>query len=232
MAAPSDITLQNLNGKYTMNKTLSSDTDAILSLQGIGWVTRRVIGLATITLHIKEYVEPNNDDPANAPATKIDIGQFLTGGIEASPEYRITDWRAREHDDRIFGKIVGQSRLIRGSKGADGKVRPDFGLETTPREDKIAKFLRGEITIDGEEDPNGFLVDDVKDKDGLVYGDGEGLWLHNWVRSLNSGWTAEQIWGFETISGQRYYTRRVVVADKNGKYLLGRLVYDYLGPLE
>lgn len=41
-----------------------------------------------------------------------------------------------------------------------------------------------------------------------------------------------QIWGFENINGKRYYTRRVVVAAKDGSYQLGRLVYNYQGPNE
>lgn len=38
--------------------------------------------------------------------------------------------------------------------------------------------------------------------------------------------SALQIWGFETIDGQRYHTRRVVAA-KEGEYVFGRLVYDW-----
>jgi hypothetical protein len=34
-----------------------------------------------------------------------------------------------------------------------------------------------------------------------------------------------QIWGFEMINGQRFHTRRIVVANNKGHYVLGRLVY-------
>lgn len=137
-------------------------------------------------------MQPNNDDPAHAPVIKIDIDQTATGGIK-SQEYRTTDWRARDHTDRVFGPLLSQSRLIRGSKGEDGKVRPALELQTTPQDEKIVKFLKSEIKSDGSEEAEGFLVDDAQDKDGMVYGEGEGLWLHSWVRNQENGWTAEQV---------------------------------------
>ncbi|KAH8697757.1 hypothetical protein BGW36DRAFT_341913 [Talaromyces proteolyticus] len=229
MAAPPETTIQNLNGQFILNKTLSNDTDPILALQGISWVTRTAIAYATVTLDISEFVEPNADDPAHAPVTKVDILQTATGGIQ-SQEKRTADWRPRDHEDRIFGAVSGQTRLIRGSKAADGKVRPDIEVQTEPKEEKIAKFLRGETLVDGEA-AEGFDVEVVQDKEGVSYGEGEGLWLQSWVRSESAKWTAEQIWGFETIDGLRYYTRRVAVASEDGNYLLARLVYDYQGPV-
>ncbi|EEA20132.1 hypothetical protein TMatcc_000108 [Talaromyces marneffei ATCC 18224] len=228
MAAPADVTIQNLNGTWVLNKSLSTDTDAILALQGIGWLTRKAISIATVTLSVNQFVEPNADDPNNAPITKVFIDQTATGGIKSS-ERRITDWRVREHKDRTFGRCAAQSRLIRGVKGADGKVRPAVELQTEPKEEKILKFMMGEMTVNGEEDPEGFLVDDIQEKDGVTYPEGEGLWLQSFVRSEEAPWTAEQIWGFEIINGQRYYTRHIAVSTQDGRYHLGRLVYDYQG---
>ncbi|KAF5011921.1 hypothetical protein F66182_15307 [Fusarium sp. NRRL 66182] len=228
MAAPADTTIQNLNGTWVLNKSLSTDIEPLLALQGIGWLTRKAIGVATITLAVTQHIEPNADDPSNAPITKINIEQTATGGIK-STESRTTDWRVREHKDRTFGQCAAQSRLVRGQKGADGKIRPVFEVQSEPKEEKIQRFLRGEITVDGEEDPEGFLVEDAQEKDGVTYPEGEGLWLQSFVRSEEAPWTAEQIWGFETINGQRYHSRRLVVATKDGKYLFGRLVYDFQG---
>ncbi|RDL34380.1 Uncharacterized protein BP5553_07508 [Venustampulla echinocandica] len=103
MAAPAEITVKDLTGDWVMNKTLSDDTDAVLSLQGVGWLTRKAVGLATITLHVKQY----NDD---AGTTHVDIDQTLTGGIKGTSEQRQLDWTAREHEDHLFGKVKGQSR--------------------------------------------------------------------------------------------------------------------------
>ncbi|KAL2107937.1 hypothetical protein VUR80DRAFT_4478 [Thermomyces stellatus] len=56
---------------------------------------------------------------------------------------------------------------------------------------------------------------------------------HVWsfVRSVDSDWTAEQIWGFQTIEGERRYCRNIVIR-KGDERVNMRLVYDYLGPLE
>ncbi|KAI9698383.1 MAG: hypothetical protein M1836_003963 [Candelina mexicana] len=49
-----------------------------------------------------------------------------------------------------------------------------------------------------------------------------------YVESLDSTWTADQVWGFEEIDGKRYYARHVVVR-KGEDWKQARLVYDYKG---
>ncbi|OJJ40447.1 hypothetical protein ASPWEDRAFT_33843 [Aspergillus wentii DTO 134E9] len=219
MAAPADVTIKNLNGEWVMNKTISTPPDAILTLQGMGWVTRKALSYATVTMKINQYANPENNKVVN-----IDIDQVVTGGIKGTSEKRITDREKREHSDHIFGTVQGQSRLLRGSKGEDGKVRPDIELNTKIDDEKVRKFLRGEVLPDGSAS-EGYVVEEL----GEEHGEGEGLWLQSFVQNTDSGygWTAEQIWGFEVIDGKRYYVRRVAVA-KDGKYELGRLVYEFI----
>lgn len=102
MAAPSSITTLDLSATWVMNKTLSDDTDEILRLQGVSWFTRRAIALATITLYVRHY---KGDDGVE----RIDIDQKLTG-IPGTGENRILDWTFREHDDYLFGAVLGKSR--------------------------------------------------------------------------------------------------------------------------
>jgi hypothetical protein len=52
--------------------------------------------------------------------------------------------------------------------------------------------------------------------------------VNSWVINEEKGWTAEQIWGFATVEGKRYYVRRVVVT-KEKEVLSVRLVYDWQG---
>ncbi|RHZ68484.1 uncharacterized protein CDV56_108303 [Aspergillus thermomutatus] len=223
MAAPADVTIKNLNGEWTMEKNISDPTDPVLTLQGVSWVTRKAISYATVTLIVKEY--PDSED---AKLVHIDIDQVLTGGLKGTSEKRQTDWLEREHNDHIFGKIMGRSRLLRGSKGDDGKVRPAVDINTKIDDPKVKQFLRGEILADGSP-CEGFLVDN----EGEEYGEGECLFLQSFVVNQDSGygWTAEQIWGFETINGQRYHTRRVVVA-KDGEFKMARLVYIFVKKLD
>ncbi|CZS93138.1 uncharacterized protein RAG0_03549 [Rhynchosporium agropyri] len=102
MAAPAEITLKDLSGQWVMNKTLSDDTDAVLILQGIGWWTRKAIGLATVTLHTKQYIEDG--------ITHIDIDQTATGGVKGTTELRALNWEESSHNDHVFGNIKGRSR--------------------------------------------------------------------------------------------------------------------------
>jgi len=102
MAAPPSITTLDLSATWVMNKTLSDDTDEILRLQGVSWFTRRAIALSTITLYVRHY---KGDDGVE----RIDIDQKLTG-IPGTSENRILDWTFREHDDYLFGPVLGKSR--------------------------------------------------------------------------------------------------------------------------
>ena len=123
MAAPSSITTLDLSSTWVMvgivhflltsnailiplnisqNKTLSDDTDEILRLQGVSWFTRRAIALSTITLYVRHY---KDDDGVE----HIDIDQTLTG-IPGTSENRILDWTFREHDDYLFGSVLGKTR--------------------------------------------------------------------------------------------------------------------------
>lgn len=172
-----------------------------------------------MTLHVKEYA-----DSADPKVYHIDVDQTITGGIPASSEARVLDWQAREHTDNIFGTVKGRSRFIRATKGEDGTARPavEFYSKAGGEADaRLQKFLRGETLVDGSAS-EGFVIED----EGAEFGEGEGLFLQSFVDNEASQWTAEQIWGFEVINGERRHTRRVAVA-KNGKVEIARLVYSF-----
>jgi len=107
MAAPPSITTLNLSATWVLNKQLSDsgDTDEILRLQGVSWLTRRAIGLATITLYVKHYKDNDNVE-------HIDIDQRLTGGLPGTTENRTLDWTFRENSDYLFGPVLGRSRRV------------------------------------------------------------------------------------------------------------------------
>lgn len=107
MAAPPELTTLDLSGTFVLNKTLSdtNEMDEILRLQGVSWFTRKAISLATITLYVKHYKDDNQVE-------HIDIDQVLTGGIKGTTELRTLDWTTREHEDHIFGAVVGRARRL------------------------------------------------------------------------------------------------------------------------
>jgi len=98
--------MKDLSGEWVLNKTISDDTDPVLALQGAGWLTRKAIAYATITLHIKQYVDDKN-------VSHIDIDQTLTGGVKGTSEARELDWVDRDHEDHLFGKVTGKSRWVK-----------------------------------------------------------------------------------------------------------------------
>jgi len=125
MAAPANKTIGDLNGKWVMNKNLSTPIDSGLALQGVGWMTRKVIGLATVTLEVKQFTAPPSPpaEPSGAPATHIEIEQTITGGTRGTTEKRCADNEFREHSDWLFGHVKGQSRWIKTEEISDNFLK-------------------------------------------------------------------------------------------------------------
>ncbi|KAL2064236.1 hypothetical protein VTL71DRAFT_4730 [Oculimacula yallundae] len=75
-------------------------------------------------------------------------------------------------------------------------------------------------------------IDDSFLKEGWLEGDEEKAGpngekhVESVAKNEEKGWTAQQIWGFATVDGKRYYVRRVVVT-KGSESLKVRLVYDF-----
>lgn len=155
MAAPSSITTLDLSATWVMvgivhflltsntilisfisqNKHLSDDTDEILRLQGVSWFTRRAIALSTITLYVRHY---KGDDGVE----RIDIDQTLTG-IPGTSENRILDWTFREHDDYLFGPVLGKSRRANVDEIENEFLREGW-LPDTVRDGVINPYVKSD----------------------------------------------------------------------------------------
>ncbi|KAK6084260.1 hypothetical protein SCUP515_01374 [Seiridium cupressi] len=224
MAAPANKTIGDLNGKWVMvgpemhtlperstgfasahcamlsdpilttaAPTLSDSPEPGLALQGVGYLTRKAVGLATVTLHVKQYT-----DAEGTP--HIDIEQMATGGIKGTSEHRTIDSTFREHSDWLFGKVKARSFFVT-AESLIAKIKEELGGD---------EFL-GKDWLEGQEEQTG--------PDGALH-------LVNWVEA-EAGWTAAQVWGFQTIGGERRYARNIVVK-KGDKIIELRLVYDYV----
>lgn len=86
---------------FVQNKSLSDDNDEILRLQGVGWMTRKAISIATLYLDVNHFTEDGIE--------QIIIDQTITGGIKGTKEHRKFDWVERPHEDHIFGPVLGKS---------------------------------------------------------------------------------------------------------------------------
>ncbi|KAF1912325.1 hypothetical protein BDU57DRAFT_459387 [Ampelomyces quisqualis] len=149
MAAPSKVDIKNLQGKWVMNKTLSDSPDAVLALQGVGWLTRKTIGLATVTQHLKQFPTTGAD---GKPTIQIDIEQTATGGMKGTSEYRTLDWEFRGHTDWLFGTLQGRTRyntikaILEENKGKgtdeeDAKYLVEGWLKETEEGEVVESFV-------------------------------------------------------------------------------------------
>ncbi|KAL4739917.1 hypothetical protein BDV11DRAFT_107108 [Aspergillus similis] len=211
MAAPGDITVKTLRGSWTLDKSVSDSMDGILKLQGVGWLTRKGISAASITLQFTSSVEPSPS--SGDPTVHLTMRQTLTGGIGASTEERITDWVERERSNHIYGDVLSRSRLVAGVREQNGSVRPDLDLQSNPSSDTIKedvqKFLRAAV---GQTD-----TDDLTD-----------MFIHDFGRNEKSGWTADQVWSIEAIDSEKCLVRRIAVV-RDDMYEVARLVYKFNG---
>ncbi|KPM40563.1 hypothetical protein AK830_g5996 [Neonectria ditissima] len=112
MAAPPEKTTQDLNGKWFMNKQLSDSPEPVLALQGIGYLTRKGISLASITIEMKQYTAlPLPPSTSTELVAHVNTSQSASG-LNGTHEARCLDNTFRAHSDWIFGNVKGLTRWV------------------------------------------------------------------------------------------------------------------------
>merc|ERR1712000_173118 len=112
MAAPPEKTLKNLTGKYVMNKSLSDNPEPVFQLQGVGFLIRKAIGVATVHLEVNAYEAPPNPPNESTDVIRhIDIEQSASG-LTSTHEKRCLDDVFREHSDWLFGTVKGKTKWV------------------------------------------------------------------------------------------------------------------------
>lgn len=116
----------------------------------------------------------------------VDALTIPTGGMGTTRERRVLDWSLVDHKDYLFGSNQHQTQWVYGGSDAEGRAVPEFELQTkvAKDEDRVKRFMRGEILEDGKE--TAWELDEPG-------AEGKHVWLHTFVRNLDSGWTAEQV---------------------------------------
>ncbi|EKM52172.1 uncharacterized protein PHACADRAFT_212742 [Phanerochaete carnosa HHB-10118-sp] len=99
MAVPANMTTLDLSGKYNQNKTLSNNTDIILSKQGVSYFVRMGINMGTLAVIVKH--EHSSDG-----AETLAVDQSLSGGLGRTSQARTLDWEPRDTDSKFFGKTT------------------------------------------------------------------------------------------------------------------------------
>ncbi|KAK8113895.1 hypothetical protein PG999_005964 [Apiospora kogelbergensis] len=204
MAAPASKTIGDLNGTWVMNKNLSDSTEPGLALQGVGYLTRKAIGFATVTLAVKQFMGPHTPpSTTEGECVRIDIAQTATGGIKGTTENRCVDGESRTHSDWLFGTVDSKSYFTTDDvRDAVAK----HGVEGASADYLAGNWLEDESEKTGP--------------DGAAH-------LVSVADNQKDGWIAVQVWGFQTIGGERRYARNIVLK-KGDKEVEMRLVYDYV----
>lgn len=162
---------------------------SLLKQLGIPWVLRKAFSAVTLHVHISEYT---TTDPMTRKAlVNIDFVQSaIGGGFTGTTEKRTLNWQMKHHKDYLFGAVQGWSRFIGGSTDIDGKIQPNLELQTNVDNNaSVAQFLQAKTHPDGAI-AGGFLVEEPEASN---FGEGLGLWVHTFERSVNSSWTLEQV---------------------------------------
>ena len=183
----------------SQNKTLGDDTDEVLRLQGVSWFRRRAIAMSIITLYVRHY---KGDDGVE----RIDIDQTLTG-IPGTSENRILDWTFREHDDYLFGSVLGKSRRANVDEIENEFLRKGW-LPDTVRDGVINPYVKS----DTPKSHTSWIAEQVRQP-----------FQH---ACLQNGLPI-QTWGFEEINNERRYVRHVDFTGPEDEHIQARLVYDF-----
>jgi len=130
MAAPAQVTMAKLSGKFAVvrkhftqpfllltmaqNKSLSDSFDDMWRLQGAGWMARKAMNLAGLTLHINHHTDSSGIE-------HLDITPVVTGGMKASPDFRTLDYSEMQAENPMTGPMLVKTRKVSLSQVKDSE---------------------------------------------------------------------------------------------------------------
>ncbi|KAL3452237.1 hypothetical protein BJX65DRAFT_303074 [Aspergillus insuetus] len=217
VSPPATLSIRDLNGDWTIDKSKTENLDAALKLQGIGWLRRKAVSSGTITLKITQTTPDASAATASngastAEPVKLMMQQGLRGIFPGVEQTRSLDWTEHDHVDAVSGAaITVQSRFVNGVRGADGKARPELDVETAVKKGEVGEYLGAGVEVVGE------------------YGNGDAVeraFVQDFISGGAEGWTAEQIWAVEKIGGEVRLTCKAVAA-KGSAIEKAVLVYQF-----
>ncbi|CAK3992742.1 Hypothetical predicted protein [Lecanosticta acicola] len=109
MAAPSTVSIHNLNGTFVMNKKLSDhkSINPMLKMQGIPWLVRQAAIYSDIQVKLTQYV-----DDEGIP--RVDQLQISTGGVRQF-EPRFMNGALIEVEIMFWGPTTGFTKYIKNT---------------------------------------------------------------------------------------------------------------------
>jgi hypothetical protein len=114
------------------SKSHSGEFDPIFAIQGIPWLIRKVISMATLSMKVAHDVEAETGTKTIVFTMMVSIA---IAGLGEEKEVRFLDGREQLHSSALFGTSAAQSRLVHlaTAKGHDGEpLNPSLYREFLP----------------------------------------------------------------------------------------------------
>ncbi|KAJ5092995.1 hypothetical protein N7456_008856 [Penicillium angulare] len=197
MAAPLSKDVTNLTGTWHLNRKLSDDPESLFAMQGVPWITRKALRLASLSLQMTQSVsmfDASSDSTSDGTNTSSDddgfvtmlhVRQVVSPGSFNSDSSCPVNGQEQHMSVPIFGDIKMSLRYMKASDIKDEVLRQRY--------------------------EDGCPTKMVIDEDAF---------------NPKMGWTAHVLWGFENINGKRYLTRNAT-SSRNDETVVARMVYDY-----
>jgi hypothetical protein len=145
----------------------------------MGWITRKAIAAGTPSLKITQGSDSDSAGLLSSPPTEWMLLEPALGGVfKAAPDKRPMTWTESQYTDNLFGRVVIRSRYIAGEKTLDDRMRPLVEIQTGDLEPDAERILTEAIGITTDTAGQWTI---------------EKAFIHDFARSVDSGWTAEQV---------------------------------------
>lgn len=180
-----------------------------MRLQGLTWLSRKAVNLATITTHIT--LKPSPSEAASSTRTLIlnNSAFNFPGTVEA----RTLDWEWRDFKDYIWGAFQDRSRIVRKD-----------GLAQEVADGEWVQGLRGE--------DEWMVESEIRARDGAwsnhtVCMAAVRCDYYCVLRELKLTFAVVQVWGFKSVGAERRLIRHME-ARRGEECARAVLVYDFV----
>ncbi|WPH02490.1 Hypothetical protein R9X50_00535500 [Acrodontium crateriforme] len=109
--APATTTVRSMGGTYMLNRDISDSMEALMKMQGVGWMVRQAVKYSNVTTVITQSTSETGH-------VKLHSVMQSTGGVK-NEETWVLDGVEREKENWIWGKVKGNVKYIKISELED-----------------------------------------------------------------------------------------------------------------
>lgn len=137
------------------NKSLSDSPDDMLSAQGVGWIKRKAMGAASITVTITHSKN-------NAGVDTLSLVQVVSGGDPAEPEEKTLDWEEKTKEIKLFGgPCVTRSKRVSLDEVQESYLKEGWSADTLEH-----GCILVHLAYEGK---HGWKTEQVRDREVIVF---------------------------------------------------------------